>query len=63
MAMTADFVARRLERLGVDEALRQAGALPGDEVRIGDLVFEFSEMDDGEPGDSEVAEAPPREES
>ena len=63
VAMNADFVARRLERLGVDEALRQAGALPGDEVRIGDLVFEFSEMDDDEPGDSEGAEASPREES
>jgi GTP-binding protein len=54
--MTADFVAGRLERLGVDEALRQAGAVPGDEVRIGDLVFEFSNPDDdeleaGEPAD------------
>ena len=37
----ADFAARRLQRLGVDEALRAAGARPGDDVRIGDLVFEF----------------------
>ena len=41
----ADRAAGRLERLGVDEALRRAGALPGDEVRIGDLVFEFEEED------------------
>jgi GTP-binding protein len=37
----ADFAATRLKRLGVDEALLAAGARPGDEVRIGDLVFEF----------------------
>ena len=41
----ADRAAGRLERLGVDEALRRAGAMPGDEVRIGDLVFEFEEED------------------
>jgi GTP-binding protein len=41
----ADRAAGRLARLGVDEALRRAGALPGDEVRIGDLVFEFEEDD------------------
>ena len=34
----ADFVADRLARLGVDAALAQAGAAPGDDVRIGDLV-------------------------
>ena len=44
----ADFAARRLERAGVDEALRRAGAQPGDEVQIGDLVFEFQE-DAGSP--------------
>jgi GTP-binding protein len=38
---TADFVAKRLALLGVDDALRAAGAQPGDEVRIGELVFEF----------------------
>jgi len=37
----ADFAAARLTRLGVDEALRDAGAEPGDDVRIGDLVFTF----------------------
>jgi GTP-binding protein len=42
----ADFAAGRLARLGVDEALRKAGARPGDEVRIGDLTFEFWEEDD-----------------
>ncbi|RPI20493.1 MAG: DUF1967 domain-containing protein, partial [Actinobacteria bacterium] len=26
---------------GVDDALRAAGALPGDDVRIGSLVFTF----------------------
>lgn len=42
----ADFAARRLARAGVDDALRAAGAQPGDEVRIGDVVFEFHD----EPG-------------
>jgi len=31
----------RLTRLGVNEALTEAGAVEGDEVRIGDLTFEF----------------------
>ncbi|MBM3694887.1 MAG: GTPase ObgE [Actinobacteria bacterium] len=44
----ADFAARRLTRAGVDEALRRAGARPGDEVQIGDLVFEF--QDEAEQG-------------
>lgn len=39
----ADFAAGRLARAGVDNALRRAGARPGDEVRIGELVFEFTE--------------------
>ncbi len=43
----ADLAARRLAALGVDEALAEAGAQEGDEVRIGDLSFEFT------PGDSE----------
>jgi GTP-binding protein len=38
----ADLAARRLSRLGVDEALEAAGARPGDEVRIGDLSFEYT---------------------
>ncbi len=37
----ADLAARRLGRIGVDEALEEAGAVEGDEVRIGDLSFEF----------------------
>jgi GTP-binding protein len=37
----ADMASRRLARLGVDEALRDAGAMAGDEVRIGELSFEF----------------------
>ena len=41
MAEAADMAAWRLARLGVDEALREAGAVAGDEVRIGDLSFEF----------------------
>lgn len=39
----AAFAARRLAAAGVDEALRQLGAQPGDEVQIGEIVFEFSE--------------------
>ena len=35
--------AQRLARMGVDEALAAAGARPGDEVRIGDLVLEYEE--------------------
>jgi GTP-binding protein len=38
----ADMAARRLARLGVDAALSEAGAVEGDEVRIGDLAFEFT---------------------
>ena len=38
----ADIASRRLAHLGVDEALAAAGAEPGDEVRIGDLAFEWS---------------------
>ena len=34
---------RRLESLGVNKALRKAGAVEGDLVRIGDLAFEFEE--------------------
>jgi GTP-binding protein len=44
----ADFAARRLARAGVDDALREAGALPGDEVQIGDIVFEFHDEDAGD---------------
>ncbi len=37
----ADFAAHRLTTIGVDDALRAAGAQPGDDVRIGALVFTF----------------------
>jgi GTP-binding protein len=49
----ADYAARRLARAGVDEALRAAGAVAGDEVRIGDIVFEFQEEDRPDTGDEE----------
>lgn len=41
MAEAADMASRRLANLGVDGALSEAGAVAGDEVRIGDLSFEF----------------------
>jgi GTP-binding protein len=37
----ARLASRRLARVGVDKALLEAGAEPGDDVRIGDLIFEF----------------------
>lgn len=37
----ADMAADRLERLGVEQALEDAGVETGDTVRIGDLEFEF----------------------
>lgn len=37
-----DLAADRLSRLGVDAALSAAGATEGDEVRIGDITFEFT---------------------
>ena len=43
---TADLAAARLKRAGVDEALRKAGAQPGDDVRIGTIVFEFRDDED-----------------
>ena len=42
MEEAADMAARRLARLGVDDALEKAGAEEGDEVRIGELTFEFT---------------------
>ncbi|MBT8213589.1 MAG: GTPase ObgE [Acidimicrobiia bacterium] len=44
----ADFVATRLARIGVEDALREAGAQPGDDVRIGELVFTFDPFGDEE---------------
>jgi len=49
----ADFVARRLAMAGVDDALRDAGAISGDDVRIGDVVFEFQDDDAADSGDRE----------
>jgi GTP-binding protein len=37
----ADFVSHRLERSGIVEGLRDAGAVSGDDVRIGSIVFTF----------------------
>ena len=44
----ADMAAKRLARLGVDAALANAGAVEGDEVRIGDLAFEYTPESDEE---------------
>jgi GTPase len=44
----ADMAAWRLSRLGVDQALLEAGAVAGDEVRIGDISFEFTPERDEE---------------
>ncbi len=38
----ADYSAKRLEYLGVDAALAAAGAVAGDDVRIGDITFTYS---------------------
>ena len=43
----ARIAAQRLARMGVDEALAEAGARPGDEVRIGDLVLEYQADSEG----------------
>ena len=37
----ADLAARRLAHAGVDAELRRLGAVAGDEVQIGSIVFEF----------------------
>jgi GTP-binding protein len=56
----ADLAALRLRRLGVDEALEAAGAEPGDDVRIGDLVFTYDpdlfEADEESERDAEGGE-------
>ena len=41
VAEAADFAAKRLARIGVDDALAAAGAVAGDDVRIGDIVFTY----------------------
>ena len=43
----ARIASQRLARMGVDEALAEAGAQPGDEVRIGDLVLEYQQDSEG----------------
>jgi GTP-binding protein len=42
----ARLASERLDRLGVDQALIDAGAKPGDEVRVGDLIMEFRVNDE-----------------
>jgi GTP-binding protein len=45
----ADFVSQRLERSGIVQGLRDAGATSGDDVRIGSIVFTFEpELDEDE---------------
>ena len=34
---------RYLDSIGIEEALREAGAVEGDLVRVGDFTFEYSE--------------------
>ncbi len=51
----AEQAARRLARAGVDDELRRLGAVPGDEVQIGDIVFEFRD----EHAEPPNAEEPP----
>jgi GTP-binding protein len=48
----AEFVSQRLVRSGIVEGLRDAGAVSGDDVRIGSIVFTFEPaMDDAEEFD------------
>lgn len=49
----ADFVSQRLERSGIVEGLRDAGAVSGDDVRIGSIVFTF-DPDEAEDGAFEL---------
>ena len=53
----ADLVATRLDRLGVDEALVAAGAVPGDDVRIGTVTFTFDP--DAISAEGPLEESPP----
>lgn len=41
VAEAADFAAKRLASIGVDAGLEAAGAVAGDDVRIGDIVFTY----------------------
>ncbi|MCP4227798.1 MAG: Obg family GTPase CgtA, partial [Actinomycetia bacterium] len=40
-----DYAQSRLDRTGVNKALRKAGVVEGDIVRIGDFAFDY--QDDG----------------
>ncbi len=42
------FLQHRLRRLGVDDALREAGARNGDEIRISGRAFDYEAADDDE---------------
>ncbi len=53
VAEAADFAARRLARIGVDEALAAAGAVAGDDVRIGDIVFTYEPRDEDDERDED----------
>ena len=46
------FLQHRFRRSGLDEALREAGARDGDEIRIGDFAFEY--IGDAEDGFEEL---------
>ncbi len=48
VAEAADFASKRLARIGVDQALVAAGAVAGDDVRIGDIVFTYEPADEEE---------------
>jgi GTP-binding protein len=48
VAQAADFAAKRLARIGVDRSLAAAGAVAGDDVRIGDIVFTYDPKDEDE---------------
>ncbi len=38
-----DYLRRRLAKMGVEDALKKAGAQPGDDVAIGDMAFEYTD--------------------
>jgi GTP-binding protein len=44
----ADYSAKRLGYLGVDAALAEAGAVAGDDVRIGDITFTYAPVEGGD---------------
>lgn len=54
VAEAADFAAKRLARIGVDQALVDAGAVPGDDVRIGDIVFTYDPLRDDEEDEEQL---------